>query len=713
MILSDNDISTTSSGIISEESFGIGNIGLIFDILRNKMYKDPILAICREIMCNARDAHRESEQSHLPIEVYLPHAFSPYFKVKDFGLGISPDRMSKVFIQYAASTKRTDNIQNGGFGLGSKTPFSYSDTFTIITTSGGVKRIYNAFIDESKVGKILLVEEKKVDERSGTMIVVPVLKDDYAKFAKRTIESTQYWETKPKLVGNISSPSWTENKISLSGNGWVLFQKNPYSYQDTNSAKIIIDGIEYDIDAKYVNNLTPNQKNLLKNKFAIHFNNGELSLSPSRDHLHYDEKTQASILDRLKIINDEVVGILHQKVLSADNYISACILVKKFFQQFSDHSFDLTNLKWKDNEIRSVIDPTNIGPWVKCSFYEMTSSGNLKKNYVSKYKHIDFVSDDIQCYHNDGDLKFFSQELVLELCKIHKGKEICIMSTFSSPNTKKYKDYIVTRANYVPQYNFDLLSLISKKLSEIKLIKTKKIRSLPTKLKSDVNGFILYTSGGELKKAKTVVSNDINNDIDKDKSYYFELKPELYEMNHGFHLYYEELKVDTIYGFSSKEIKKLCPKWVSVNVAIENKIAQLEQKMSLLDAWELIKRADFISIIDHQDIDYYLSRLNQESIFVQYLNEAVKIQTAIIEYSNVIQIAKTLQLRKFTGFEYKVTQNVPDDKFCRLHQSVIKRYPLINLVNLSSNINDAVINDAIIDYINLIDENEKLKKEKI
>src|ERR1700749_2819544 len=108
MKLPDVDISTESSKVLLEESFGVGNVGLIFEILRNKMYKNPVIAIAREISCNARYAHREVGKQDIPIEIHLPNAFSPQYKVRDFGPGISPERMSKVFIQYATSTKRED-----------------------------------------------------------------------------------------------------------------------------------------------------------------------------------------------------------------------------------------------------------------------------------------------------------------------------------------------------------------------------------------------------------------------------------------------------------------------------------------------------------------------------------------------------------------------------------------------------------------------------
>ena len=128
-----------SSGSMPEQFFSIKDTGMIFDILRSKMYSNPILAICREISCNARDAHREVGKPDVPVQIMLPNHFDPNYRIKDFGPGISPDRISNIFIQYTASTKRDDNIQTGGFGLGAKTPFAYSDSFAINTNFQGIK----------------------------------------------------------------------------------------------------------------------------------------------------------------------------------------------------------------------------------------------------------------------------------------------------------------------------------------------------------------------------------------------------------------------------------------------------------------------------------------------------------------------------------------------------------------------------------------------
>ena len=66
-----------SSGDMQEHFFSIQDQGMIFDILRSKMYSNPILAICREITSNARDAHREIGRPDLPIQIHLPVGLEP------------------------------------------------------------------------------------------------------------------------------------------------------------------------------------------------------------------------------------------------------------------------------------------------------------------------------------------------------------------------------------------------------------------------------------------------------------------------------------------------------------------------------------------------------------------------------------------------------------------------------------------------------------
>lgn len=190
-------------GTHGEWNYGATDLGFMFEILRSKLYSDPIKAIAREISCNARDAHREAKIPKTPIEIDLPSTLSSnHIRIRDFGPGISPDRMSNVFLKYGASTKRDSNQQTGGFGLGAKTPFAYTDTFSITTCVDRVERTYTAYIDESRVGKIALLSEKKTKKRNGTEIVIPVQKEHFAQFEKEFITATYWWDVRPKFTNS-------------------------------------------------------------------------------------------------------------------------------------------------------------------------------------------------------------------------------------------------------------------------------------------------------------------------------------------------------------------------------------------------------------------------------------------------------------------------------------------------------------------------------
>ena len=201
MQLNIENVEICRSSTMQEQSFGVGNLAVILSILRSKLYSNPVNAMIQEIISNARDAHREAGTPDKAIEIKFPCDVDPYFYIKDFGLGITPDRISKVFILYGESTKRGDNKQTGGFGIGAKSPFAYSDSFTIETITNelgyNMLRSYTAYIDESQIGKLAMMNEERTDEPTGTKITVPVKEEDYTYFYTVACDICQWWSVIP------------------------------------------------------------------------------------------------------------------------------------------------------------------------------------------------------------------------------------------------------------------------------------------------------------------------------------------------------------------------------------------------------------------------------------------------------------------------------------------------------------------------------------
>lgn len=129
--------------------FGISNSAEFFNILSSTLYKDQILAVVRESLCNAWDAHIEAGCTDQPVVVTLAEG---KLTIKDFGTGIHHDDIGVIYGTYGNSTKKNDGQQTGGFGLGCKSPFAYTEHFEVISCHDGVKTIYAMAKSSAEVG---------------------------------------------------------------------------------------------------------------------------------------------------------------------------------------------------------------------------------------------------------------------------------------------------------------------------------------------------------------------------------------------------------------------------------------------------------------------------------------------------------------------------------------------------------------------------------
>lgn len=363
---------------LESKFFSIADPGFIFDILRNKMYSNPMLAICREISCNARDAHREINTPNVPVVITLPNNIEPNYKIKDFGPGISPDRVEHVFIKYAASTKREDNIQVGAFGIGSKTPFSYSDTFTIQTNFNYIQYNYACFIDETKVGKLVLLSKEPTTEPNGTEIIIPVKPGDFRNFATFTEQATRHWNVKPIIKGG--NFDYQTLNVIIEGDNWKLVSPNNGGWGHT--AKAIIDGIEYPLDLTTIKNFADLKIiDASRCDFYLFFNTGELSLSASREQVYFDKPTQEKISKRLEDIVIELKKQISDKIETFPNLWDANIYYRKELQRAFNDLRIFGKLSWKGIALHN--GHTDIGcqsfNFVKVSGYRNKNPDKIKR----------------------------------------------------------------------------------------------------------------------------------------------------------------------------------------------------------------------------------------------------------------------------------------------------------------------------------------------
>ena len=141
------DISIESAGIKSTTRFTIEATHQSFSVLSSTIYEDKIKAPIRELSTNAYDAHVEAGCADRPFSVHLPNALDPEFRVRDYGISMSHEQIMTLYTTYFASNKRESNELNGCLGLGSKSPFAYTNQFWVTAYKDGQKRHYVATVD--------------------------------------------------------------------------------------------------------------------------------------------------------------------------------------------------------------------------------------------------------------------------------------------------------------------------------------------------------------------------------------------------------------------------------------------------------------------------------------------------------------------------------------------------------------------------------------
>ena len=309
--------SVQTHGIKKSVKFGIKSSGLahIFNVLRNQLYSDKILAVIREYSCNAYDAHIEAGKPDEAIVVTLPNRMSPLFKVRDYGLGLSDEEIQDVYAFYGESTKRNTNDQIGQLGLGSKSAFAYGDNFVINSFLGGKKHSHNAFIDPSQIGQISKLSVEDTSEKDGVEIIIPVHEGDFDEFTEKAIKLFKYFKPKPIVHGLQSNHEW--KAIIENESKDALFKGEDWTWNDTKSdrynrgdAVAIMGNIGYPIDEYSLNlkNDDHDLRQLLTENLLLHVPIGDLEISASREKLQYTEFTRKNLIKLLKRAREELAS---------------------------------------------------------------------------------------------------------------------------------------------------------------------------------------------------------------------------------------------------------------------------------------------------------------------------------------------------------------------------------------------------------------------
>lgn len=299
MKLHATDHTVIRGGNLVETNFTVRTTAKTFAILSSGLYSDKIAAPIRELCCNAYDAHVSAGNQLMPFEVTLPNALNPVFSVRDYGTGLSNDDVRNLYTTYFDSTKTNSDEMIGALGLGSKSPFAYTTSFSIESRFNGKMSTYAAFINEHGVPALsALLEDTPTNEPNGMTISFAVKSDDISKFVDRAKRVLMYFPVQPIVSGQYEFTPHSL-KHTVEGTGWKIREAGYYAHMD--GAYVIQGCVAYPL---LVSNLSDQ---LSEAALAVAMTDldlfvpiGQVEVAPSREALGYDPVTVSNLVTHLE-----------------------------------------------------------------------------------------------------------------------------------------------------------------------------------------------------------------------------------------------------------------------------------------------------------------------------------------------------------------------------------------------------------------------------
>jgi len=311
-----SDVDIQSTTIEKDITLSKDSQSLIFQMFSKNIYSNPIGSVVREITSNCFDSHIEAKvNAPVIIRKTIDNQTNGIsISFIDYGVGMSPSRISDVFSVMFSSTKRDDNEQIGAFGLGSKVPLAYKrltglgegeydNTYYLITNYNSTKYVYQIY-EGNNSPKISLLHSEPTKDGNGTEVRIPVLPKDLAAFKKEMVRQLYYFE-------NIIFEGFDENETNdkILSNEYQIVRAKTFLFRGekySNYAHVCLGRVAYPIDFSAIG---LNQSDFAF-PIALRLNVGEINVTVSRESLDYSENTIKVLKKKLLEAKDEIMSLL-------------------------------------------------------------------------------------------------------------------------------------------------------------------------------------------------------------------------------------------------------------------------------------------------------------------------------------------------------------------------------------------------------------------
>ncbi len=704
-----NEAIMSNVGEIGE--FRIRNSAKAFNILSSGLYANKIRAIIRELSCNAVDSHVAAGKQNTPFDVHLPNQLEPWFAIRDYGTGLTHEQVTNIYTTYFESTKTDSNDYIGALGLGSKSPFSYTDNFTVTAIKNGVKGIYTAFINDQGVPSIALMTSEQSDEPSGVEVKFAVNdRWDFDKFKQEAREVYTYFALRP-VVSGVTNFAFRDveylDKDIIPG---------VHSYQDGRRSVAIMGNIAYPIEVPQADTSLGDLRSLLSCGLEMHFAIGELDFQASREGLSYIPQTIESIKTKLAALNTALATVLAKEANAIPNLWERAIFlskkshhnlwtgaVKKYATDTKLPTYDVNRyggtmeFKIKIDDLASKYNITVRGfdySKHQKGFPNLKQGSDHNRKADGSYDVVHYwsfvVGSTLRFVVNDTNVgaveraKFHYRTTkpsesarVLVLDKVNKNKEMNLKAFFKAISSP-------------PESFVAVASDLEKKERQAGIAKNVTILSLQER-----------GSGGYYREREMVWRDAGKADSFDDATTYYYLPLSGFEVQSKFGMsnvkeFYNDLKecgIDglktTIYGVRKGDIEfiKTQKNWVNIEQHIAKELSKpIDNKLIMSLVLQAIDNYNNVSY-NYATVSRITNQTSPYSVFVCKLKGFEKIR-----YTE--QSLKRLCNRYAAGATFSPEAQV--QKYVEECRQVLARYPLLQYLR-------SVPHDELANYINVID----------
>lgn len=283
------------------------NLEFITTLLSSNLYSNPEQSFIREIVSNAWDSHVEAGNTDVPVIVKFSKNNCKWgITIRDYGVGLSPERFSEIYCNIGSSTKRESNEFTGGFGIGRYSAIACSNSVYLISYYKGTAYFY-IMIKSGNSITTNLIRESSTNEKDGLEVTIKGIED-----INPYINALQYIIFFPNIY--IDGVATENNSIK------IKHFKNFSAATTTKRIphKLLLGNVLYPINTSYLSKEASSFiSRIYYTGIVVKFNIGEINITPNRENVIYTSDTIKVIEDRVLAAKEELNNLI-KNIISKD-----------------------------------------------------------------------------------------------------------------------------------------------------------------------------------------------------------------------------------------------------------------------------------------------------------------------------------------------------------------------------------------------------------